>query len=613
MTVASQRGMSITVASQRVQVVMSLLRIKAEALPPSPKESANALFSARRRARILWPPRRLPYLLFLLVITLAALCLINPQKALAADFNQPLTIDGWRLKADGSLDCNWGNQGIDSYGTIFYHAQTNAGKGNVKVRFNGTGPDNRRFYLAIIVDDFDDHGTGRGEMWWRLNNGQLDFRIKGIQTIRLTYIFMVDGTSADYPMAASMVYGDIDWQQTVQVTALSATTINSRDIYPGSSWLAPINNGYQGSAGEFLDSAAYRSGRIFDASMIVDFNGPRLNVVFGCTYSTTSETQFFTDPTAWPVFDPAYVQFTKASTRPELTDGNPAYSLNGCVVYLKNPIGTISVMYGNRTGSGGPAKTSLLELEQEGTWYYQERVAPQGFILDDSWHAFNVESGQTYHFVILDEPVTKRVDYFVDGDLVYSDNDVPLGIIYDCSTEGYRQASALATKQSCTPGWNGIWYLAGPPDASDYSQEFTSLTISSNVKLYAFNEVTVSYAFGQGALARLSDVELHTSEEESQSNRIEAQSLLPASEIRRYGSTFNLSGVPGGIDEVYFWQPESYQKPGKWRKCTCTDGWYLSSACTGYARDSLIGCKEDTVVYARWKVSVGWGVITWLP
>ena len=111
-------------------------------------------------------------MLFLLVITLAALCLINPQKALAADFNQPLTIDGWRLKADGSLDCNWGNQGIDSYGTIFYHAQTNAGKGNVKVRFNGTGPDNRRFYLAIIVDDFDDHGTGRGEMWWRLNNGR---------------------------------------------------------------------------------------------------------------------------------------------------------------------------------------------------------------------------------------------------------------------------------------------------------------------------------------------------------------------------------------------------------------------------------------------------------
>ena len=72
---------------------------------------------------------------------------------------------------------------------------------------------------------------------------ELDFRINGIQTIRLTYIFMVDGTSADYPMAASMVYGDIDWQQTVQVTALSATTINSRDIYTGSSWLAQINNG----------------------------------------------------------------------------------------------------------------------------------------------------------------------------------------------------------------------------------------------------------------------------------------------------------------------------------------------------------------------------------
>ena len=203
-------------------------------------------------------------------------------------------------------------------------------------------------------------------MWWRLNNGQVDFRIMGIQTIQLTYDFKVDGTSDDYPMAASMVYGDIDWRQTVQVAASSYTTINSRDIYPGSSWLTPITNGCQGSEGEFLESAAYNAGRIYDASMLVDFYGPRLFVGFGCIYSTTSETQFFTDPTAWPIQDPAYVQFTKASTRPELTNGNPAYSLDDCLIYLKNPIGTIYVMYGNWTGSGGPGKTESLTLEQEG-------------------------------------------------------------------------------------------------------------------------------------------------------------------------------------------------------------------------------------------------------
>lgn len=104
----------------------------------------------------------------------------------------------------------------------------------------------------------------------------------------------------------------------------------------------------------------------------------------------------------------------KVSTNPNLTDGNPNYSLEGAVYAVYNKKTNKKI---NEITSGKNGKFPKLKLDP-GDYYLKETKAPKGFQLSKDPVYFTVEAGKDLNLELEDKPLDDPIEIFlikVDG------------------------------------------------------------------------------------------------------------------------------------------------------------------------------------------------------
>lgn len=101
--------------------------------------------------------------------------------------------------------------------------------------------------------------------------------------------------------------------------------------------------------------------------------------------------------------DPAggWVELQKASSMPDITNGNPCYSLKGAVYGVYSDRACKTQLCTLTTDANGYAKSGLIN---PGTVYIKEITAPEGYELDEQVYSVSVSSGLTVKLNVKDEP-----------------------------------------------------------------------------------------------------------------------------------------------------------------------------------------------------------------
>lgn len=97
-----------------------------------------------------------------------------------------------------------------------------------------------------------------------------------------------------------------------------------------------------------------------------------------------------------------YLRLTKTSARPELTDGNTCYSLEGAQYGVYEDKGCTRLAALLTTDAGG--KSNTISLKQ-GTYYVKEVQAPRGYLVDSQVYSVKVEAASAAEVNVSDEPV----------------------------------------------------------------------------------------------------------------------------------------------------------------------------------------------------------------
>jgi uncharacterized surface anchored protein len=95
-----------------------------------------------------------------------------------------------------------------------------------------------------------------------------------------------------------------------------------------------------------------------------------------------------------------WIRLVKTSSKPDVTNANPDYSLAGAVYEVhRSSDGSLAATL--VTDAGGEASSPALEA---GSYYLVERTAPKGFVVDAASHGVTVTAGQTQTVAVADVP-----------------------------------------------------------------------------------------------------------------------------------------------------------------------------------------------------------------
>lgn len=107
--------------------------------------------------------------------------------------------------------------------------------------------------------------------------------------------------------------------------------------------------------------------------------------------------------------DPGYIKIIKNSSKPEVTTGNPCYTLEGAEysVYTDASVSEESKIGSVCTNLGGESNT--LEVPA-GTYYVQESKEPSGYLKNQTIYTVHVQSGQTVVLECQDDPQMNKIE-----------------------------------------------------------------------------------------------------------------------------------------------------------------------------------------------------------